>query len=182
MRINNSIINSDNNCTQTTSFILSYLHGVIQSLCKVCGNTPGALDWKRWNNVIIILAPTQRKWCQNRNSSYPRPAGGPSGIRRFPSWCSPPSRIQTASCRHQTLKQKFRISRSPSFPSLWQSSKHTHTHTHLSLDAQSFCFPGWWRTFVHLCQTSSLRPGREPVPQRWIININWTKVDTSIDC
>lgn len=149
MRINNSIINSDNNCTQTTSFILSYLHGVIQSLCKVCGNTPGALDWKRWNNVIIILAPTQRKWCQNRNSSYPRPAGGPSGIRRFPSWCSPPSRIQTASCRHQTLKQKFRISRSPSFPSLWQSSKHTHTHTPF-LRCSELLFP---RMVTNICSS-----------------------------
>lgn len=52
-----------------------------------------------------------RTWQQNPSAagscvaSYPRREADPSDFQMFPSWWSPPSRIQTTSCKHQILKR-----------------------------------------------------------------------------
>ena len=94
---------------------LSYLHCIVQGLCKIGWDAPGTLHFKRRtqktekcvsqsHNLSRIWARNQTKWRVVCVVSYPRPAAGLSGVQMFPSWCSPPSRIQTTSCKHQILK------------------------------------------------------------------------------
>lgn len=109
-----------------------------------------------------------RTWQQNPSAagscvaSYPRREADPSGFQMFPSWWSPPSRIQTTSCKHQILKRT-----SSEWVWLLNYTAKTVTEaqlqTNLSWDVLHCGFPGWWQMIVHQCQTSALLPWRGSV-------------------
>lgn len=103
---------------------LSYLHCIVQGLGKIGWDAPGTLHFKRrtqkTEKCVIQSHDLSRSCAQNQTKgcvvcvvSYPRPAAGLSGVQMFPSWCSPPSHIQTTSCKRQILKHTHRFTMSP---------------------------------------------------------------------